>query len=112
MMKNIIPVIGYKYEVTYAEMGDVILWEENAVILLGVIINLDLTYHTYLSRICGKTSKKLTATLYYIFAKVTSSKSFIRLNTTLIRSPCILNMPSLAIISVEETLKLDKKTRI
>ena len=55
MMKNIIPVTGYKYEVTYAEMGDVILWEENAVILLGVIINLDLTYHTYLSRICGKT---------------------------------------------------------
>ena len=47
----------------YASIGDELIWEENAVKLLGLIIDRELTFDTYVRTICKKASQKLTAIL-------------------------------------------------
>ena len=47
----------------YASIGDELIWEENAVKSLGLIIDCELTFDTYVKTICKKASWKLTAIL-------------------------------------------------
>ena len=54
-------VSGYKCEAMYASVGDALLWEENSVKLLGLIIDSELTFNNYVQMICKKASQKLTA---------------------------------------------------
>ena len=54
---------GHKYETMYASVGDALLWEENSVKLLGLIIDSELTFNSYVQMICKKASQKLTAIL-------------------------------------------------
>ena len=56
-------VTGHKHEAMYASIGDELIWEENAVKLLGLIIDRELTFDTYVRIICKKASQKLTAIL-------------------------------------------------
>ena len=56
-------VSGHKYEAMYASVGDALLWEENSVKLLGLIIDCELTFNSYVQMICKKASQKLTAIL-------------------------------------------------
>ena len=56
-------VTGHKHEAMYASIGDELIWEENAVKLLGLIIDRELTFDTYVRTICKKASQKLTAIL-------------------------------------------------
>ena len=56
-------VSGHKYEAMYASVGDALLWEENSVKLLGLIIDSELTFNSYVQMICKKASQKLTAIL-------------------------------------------------
>ena len=54
---------GHKHEAMYASIGDELIWEENAVKLLGLIIDRELTFDTYVRTICKIASQKLTAIL-------------------------------------------------
>ena len=52
---------GYKNEAMFAKVGDALIWEENAVKLLGLIIDSGLTFNNHVKAICKKASQKLTA---------------------------------------------------
>ena len=54
---------GQKYEAMHASVGDALLWEENSVKLLGLIIDSELTFNSYVQMMCKKVSQKLTAIL-------------------------------------------------
>ena len=47
-------VIGHKNEAKYASIGDELIWEENTVKLLGLIIDRELTFDTYARAIYKK----------------------------------------------------------
>jgi hypothetical protein len=52
---------GYKNEAMFAKVGDALIWKENAVKLLGLIIDSGLTFNNHVKEICKKASQKLTA---------------------------------------------------
>ena len=54
---------GHKNEAMFAKVGDALIWEENAVKLLGLIIDSGLTFNNHVKAICKKASQKLTAIL-------------------------------------------------
>ena len=56
-------VSGYKNKAMYASVGDALLWEENSVKLLGLIIDSELTFDSYVQMIFIKASQKLTTIL-------------------------------------------------
>ena len=52
---------GHKHEHMFASLSDETIWEENAVKLLGILIDSNLTFNDHLKIICKKASQKLTA---------------------------------------------------
>ena len=50
-------VSGHKYEVMYASVGDALLKEENSVKLLGLIIESELAFNSYVQMMCIKLHK-------------------------------------------------------
>ena len=52
---------GHKNEAMFAKVGDALIWEENAVKLLGLIIDSGLTFNNHVKAICKKALQKLTA---------------------------------------------------
>ena len=52
---------GHKHEQMFASLSDETIWEENAVKLLGILIDSNLTFNDHLKVICKKASQKLTA---------------------------------------------------
>ena len=50
---------GYKYEAVYSSVGNVLLWEENLVKLLGVLIFSGLNINSYMQGICKKASQNI-----------------------------------------------------
>ena len=50
---------GYKYEAVYSSVGNVLLWEENLVKLLGVLIVSGLNINSYMQGICKKASQNI-----------------------------------------------------
>ena len=61
----------------YASIGDELIWEENAVKLLGLIIDRDLTFDTYVRTICKKALQKLTAILILAIILSEHEKKFL-----------------------------------
>ena len=51
----------YKNEALFAKVGETLIWEENAIKLLGLIIDSGLTFNNHVKAICKKASQKLTA---------------------------------------------------
>ena len=45
----------------FAEVGDALIWKENAVKLLGLIINSGSTFNNHVKAICKKALQKFTA---------------------------------------------------
>ena len=56
-------VSGHKEEAMYASVGDALLWEENSVKLLGLIIDSALTFNSYVQMVSKTALQKLTAIL-------------------------------------------------
>ena len=52
---------GYKKEAMFAQVGDVLIWEENAVKLLVLIIDSRLTFNNHAKAIYKNALQKLTA---------------------------------------------------
>ena len=52
---------GHRHEQMFASLSDETIWEENAVKLLGILIDSNLTFNDHLKVICKKASQKLTA---------------------------------------------------
>ena len=49
---------GHKHEHMFASLSDETIWEENAVKLLGILIDSNLTFNDHLKIICKKASQK------------------------------------------------------
>ena len=54
---------GFKYEAVYSSVGNVLLWEENLVKLLGVLIFSGLNINSYMQGTC---KKRFTKHSFYI----------------------------------------------
>ena len=49
---------GYKNVAMFAKVGDTTIWEENAVELLGLIIDSGLTFNKHVKETCKEASQK------------------------------------------------------
>ena len=47
-------VYGYKHENVWAQIADIIIWESNKQILLGLQIDKNLNFNEYMSSLCKK----------------------------------------------------------
>ena len=47
-------VCGYKHENVWAQIADIIIWESNKQILLGLQIDKNLNFNEYMSSLCKK----------------------------------------------------------
>ena len=54
-------VSGFKHETVWAQVGKVKIWESLKQKLLGVVIDRDLSFNEYVSSLCQKAGKKLSA---------------------------------------------------
>ena len=54
-------VAGHKWEMIWANIGEIKIWEENSVKLLGVTIDNKLRFDAHLSEVCQKAENKLSA---------------------------------------------------
>ena len=73
-------VTGFRYEAMYASVGDALLWEEDSVKLLGLLIDSDLTFDGHVKMICIKASQKLNA-IQRLAKFLSKSKRIILLRT-------------------------------
>ena len=72
---------GHKCDNMFASSSDEIIWEENAVKLLGILIDSDLIFNDHLKIIWKKASKKLTA-IYRFYLTLSENTRIIILKTT------------------------------
>ena len=54
-------VAGHKFEQIWAKVGTDFIWESNSVKLLGITIDNHIKFDKYISLLCAKSNRKLSA---------------------------------------------------